>query len=176
MLYQLMMAMLCRRVFFFNDEFGGSSLQFLGTISVELGGNHLTQRVLRAIEEGCKTPVIPRSLLDIKIDEESNKRVEYLDYPNTTKSYLNYMKLEIARDAKETLCRLNDVKQEGYISNYQRFEVNIFCSVKAEKMEYELPDGKVIDLGDSRYTMGEMFFNPSIAKQEFKVLDYCMIK
>ena len=86
---------------------------FQGTISVELGGNHLTQKMLRAIEEGCKTTVVPRSLLEVKVDEEGNKRVEYNDYPNTTKSYLNYMKMDIARDAKETLCRLNDVKQEG---------------------------------------------------------------
>mmetsp|Transcript_56693 Transcript_56693/g.64972 ORF Transcript_56693/g.64972 Transcript_56693/m.64972 type:complete len:422 (+) Transcript_56693:32-1297(+) len=131
------------------------------TISIELGGNHLTQKVLKAIEEDCKTAVVPRSLLNVKSDEEGTKKVEYVDYPNTTKSYLNYMKLDIARDAKETLCRLVDVKQEG---------------VKAEKLEYELPDGKTIDLGDSRYTLGEMFFNPVMARQDFKDLDLTNFK
>ena len=50
-----------------------------------------------------------------------------------------------------------------------RLGLKKFQSVKAEKLEYELPDGKTIDLGDARFTMGEIFFNPTMAKQEFKV-------
>ena len=43
-------------------------------------------------------------------------------------------------------------------------------------MEYELPDGKVIDLGEARYTVGETLFNTNTVKQDTKVGNFTQAK
>jgi hypothetical protein len=56
--------------------------------------------------------VKPRYSFNVKFDAENKRIVEYNDFPGTHHSYVNYCKMEIARDVKEHLCRLAD-KAEG---------------------------------------------------------------
>lgn len=57
-------------------------------------------------------PVVPRCNINVKVDEDGNKQIDYVEHPNTTKSFLNFSKLDIARDVKESVCKLIDPKQE----------------------------------------------------------------
>ena len=93
-----------------------SDVSRIGLIKADIGGEYLTERVLRIIEDSLKVPVVPRSNLNIKVDEDGNKHISYEDFPNTMTSFTNYSKMDIARDIKETVCKLIDIKQEGYYS------------------------------------------------------------
>jgi len=75
----------------------------------------ITERMLKYVEEKMKTEIKPRYSFVIKLDKD-NKKMLPIDqvFPNTHPSYERFCKLEIARDIKENVCRINiDEKPEG---------------------------------------------------------------
>ena len=84
-------------------------------IRYEVGGEMITEKVLRHVEEKLKTEVKPRYSFVIKLDKDNKKMTPIdQDFPNTHPSYARFCKLEIARDIKENVCKINmDEKPEG---------------------------------------------------------------
>jgi len=70
-------------------------------------------------------------------------------------SYDAYKQLEVARDLKETLCRISD-------STLMEKE-NRYCSIPL--VPYELPDGTRVEVNIERYQMGELLIDPSTIDQ-----------
>lgn len=77
---------------------------------------------------------------------------QYLQKRNIipTISLINYNQHQIIRDIKHTSI---------YIHN-QPFDTKVYTQVPIKS--YELPDGKIIDIGVERYIIGESLFNPTI--------------
>jgi hypothetical protein len=55
--------------------------------------------------------------LNWKVDQEGKKCLAgHIEFPNTTKSFEKYCKMEIVRDVKESVCRIAiDKSEEGFI-------------------------------------------------------------
>ena len=86
-------------------------------IKYDIGGEYLTERALRYIENDLRVPVKPRYSFNVKFDAENKRTVEYTEYPGTHPSFAHFSKMEIARDVKEHLCRLSE-KSEGSAARY----------------------------------------------------------
>lgn len=115
----------------------------------DFGGEYLTQRVLYNVQDQQKINIIPRQFCKYKVEGEVRSGVEYVEFPNTQQSYIDFTVNEIARDLKESACKFFDYKGE---SNTQ--------TNPNEKVEYELPDGKKVSIEDLRFSIGDIFFNP----------------
>ena len=84
-------------------EFEKSSC--LDILKYDLGGEYVTEKVLKYVEGNLKTEIVPRHYLNIKVDGET-KTAERINVPNTDFSFDQFMKFEIARDIKETCCKI----------------------------------------------------------------------
>lgn len=85
------------------------------TLRYEIGGESITERVLKHVEDKLKTEVKPRYSFQIRLDKDNKKMMPIdLNFPNTHPSYERFCKMEIARDIKENVVRINtDEKIEG---------------------------------------------------------------
>lgn len=77
-------------------------------IRYEIGGETISERMLKYVEDKMKIDIKPRYSFVIKLDKDNKKMlpVEQI-FPNTHPSYEKFCKLEIARDIKENVCRIN---------------------------------------------------------------------
>ena len=69
--------------------------------------------------------------------------------PLTTPSYHSYMQGELIRDVKETVCRLSETP----------FDAN---GAKYPTVQYELPDGRLLEVGNERFLVAEHMFQPQL--------------
>jgi len=69
--------------------------------------------------------------------------------PLTTPSYHSHMQSELVRDVKETVCRLSETP----------FDAN---GAKYPTVQYELPDGRLLDVGNERFVVAEHLFQPAL--------------
>lgn len=77
-------------------------------IRYEIGGETITEKVLKYVEEKMKTEIRPRYSFIIKLDKDNKKMLPIeQNFPNTHPSYEYFSKMEIARDIKENICRIN---------------------------------------------------------------------
>jgi len=72
------------------------------------------------------------------------------DFPSTTDSFRRYMQMELVRDMKHTVCRISD----------KRFDTSANSQIPT--VSYELPDGKVLNVGLERFLVPEALFAPSV--------------
>lgn len=132
-----------------------------GIVKYDVAGEYLTEKIEKYIEEVLKTPIVPRHYLDVTVDGE-NKMVNPAENPNIHSSFDKFCKAEIARDIKESVCKLLENRSEGTMG-------------LQEKAEYELPDGKKVNLGDFRFTSPEIFFvlpESEKARQELDIANF----
>jgi len=115
-----------------------------GIVKYDIAGEYLTERIQSYVEESLKIPIVPRHYLNVRMDGE-NKLVDYVEHPNTHFSFDKFCKAEIARDIKESCCKL--------LENRNEVAMNL-----QDRSEYELPDGKKLTLGDYRFIAPEIFF------------------
>eukprot|EP00249_Psilotum_nudum_P017969 c26577_g1_i4 orf=1107-1967(-) len=81
-------------------------------VTSPIGGEVLTDCLLRSLER--KGIVIkPRFSFKRKKVDMGEFEVIYLEFPNTTKSYYNYMQRALAADIKESVCRVPDSAFDG---------------------------------------------------------------
>lgn len=66
-----------------------------------------------------------------------------------TPSYHHAMTREIIRDIKESMCRVSEVAFDAV------------ANAKIPTLTYELPDGRVLEVGTDRFTVPEQLFAPS---------------
>lgn len=125
-------------------------------LKVDIAGNYITNELLKIVEHNKNTPVVPHYKFNkVKVDEQF--MTEYYN-PTTIKddpSYEAFWKREIVRDAKESCLSVN----EDAI-NLNMFNSNLNQNFNFSSQQYELPDGKVVDLSEERVTLLERLFNP----------------
>mmetsp|Transcript_33924 Transcript_33924/g.59133 ORF Transcript_33924/g.59133 Transcript_33924/m.59133 type:complete len:418 (+) Transcript_33924:44-1297(+) len=125
-------------------------------VRYEVGGELLTEMLQRHLES---TELIkPRYSFKkhIKTYAEAGEqtevnefKIEDLSYPNTTPSFHNFAVRDIIRDIKESNFKVSD----------SPYSDSSFANVPT--VSYELPDGKVIELGNERFKFPELLFNNS---------------
>jgi actin-like protein 6A len=83
------------------------------------------------------------------LSSSTKLRITPLTFPNTTASFHRYQCLDLIRDIKESVCRVSETK----------FDASLHANMPVDG--YELPDGKVIDIGVERFTCPELLFAPN---------------
>ena len=117
----------------------------------KLGGDAITDIVLKYLEKTKNTPVKPRYEFKRKLKGDGESfDVTAVKCPHTTAGYRLFKQREIAADLKETVCRLSD-------RTYDEEENRNIPAVA-----YELPDGNVIDVGSERFKIPELLFQPEL--------------
>ena len=121
-------------------------------VKYNIGGDFLTAMVGEHLKG---TPVHPHYKFNkhVKLYVEAGEvqgepeiSVEFLDRPHTTESYHDFCVNEIMRDIKE--------------SNFRVFETAFsdLAYPGMPKINYELPDGTMLEVGNERYSIPEVMF------------------
>ena len=76
----------------------------------------------------------------------------------TTPSFHQFAQQELVRDVKETVCRLSETP----------FDVN---GTKYPSVQYELPDGQQLEIGNERFLVPEHLFQPALANPAVRYED-----
>jgi actin-like protein 6A len=111
-----------------------------------LAGDALTRELYGMYEQKGVT-IKPQYCFERKVVGQGFKVTE-LDFPNITKSYHTYMTYEVVRDLKESSCRVSE----------STFDEN--ASTTIPTVQYELPDGRVLEVGPERFKVPELMFDP----------------
>ena len=122
-----------------------------GSTRSPLGGDAITDVILKHLEKRKKTPVKPR--YEFKRTARGDGEtfdVTDVKCPDVTAAYRLFKQREIASDLKETVCRLSDSSYDDAANQ------------NMPSMQYELPDGNVIDVGVERYKIPELLFQPEL--------------
>jgi len=86
-----------------------------------------------------------------------------LDNSKLTKSFLSFHKEKI----------IEDIKKSIFLVSENVFDKN---KMEASTIQYELPDGKVLDIGAERYSIAEEFFKLNSINSVQKLLNDCLLK
>jgi len=119
-----------------------------------VAGNMVDQWLLNELFISKARPIIPRYKIKKEIVGPSEFKITEMDLPNATASYHRYMTMELIRDIKESLCRVSETT----------FDVSANANIPY--LQYELPDGKIIDVGIERFTMPERLFDQVQVKDD----------
>ncbi|KAH7288136.1 hypothetical protein KP509_31G013900 [Ceratopteris richardii] len=118
-------------------------------ITSPIGGEVLTDCLLKTLES-TGVEILPRFSFKRKEIRPGEFELVKLEFPNTTESYYRYMQRQIAADIKESVCRVAD----------SNFDESAYANIPTTS--YELPDGKVIEVGSDRFKIPELLFNPAL--------------
>lgn len=83
-----------------------------------------------------------------------------LDLANTTNSYDRFMKMQVLRDVKESLCRVSETT------------FDLVRNANIPKDRFELPDGKIIEAGAEKFAITECLFKPTSEFQDVIGADF----
>jgi actin-related protein len=126
--------------------------------TLPIGGEYTTQKILESVEKiNLKSEIAP--LFDLKMVWENRERKDTLYQPleGVSDSVRRYHRLQIARDIKESCCKIYTNKHEMYLL----FLIQIRPT---DTVDYELPDGQVIKLGEERFHIPESIYKPLTVK------------
>ncbi len=116
-----------------------------------VAGQRIQQDLLEYLErQAGGHPVQPQYACSRKVDAEGVVRVSLLDFPRTHPSYRRYAVSEVVRDLKECVCRVSE-------TDYSDAEYE-----KVAAVPYELPDGRVVQMGAQRFKSPELLFKPDL--------------
>jgi len=121
-----------------------------------VGGRMIDAQVQRIIKKANLTPLfrLDRTVVD-SIDVTDGRAFETTLKQNLCRvhpSFDAFKRLEVARDLKETLCRMSDSTLLEGDSRY--------CSIPL--VPYELPDGTKVAVNIERFQMAELLIDPSV--------------
>jgi actin-like protein 6A len=112
----------------------------------EVGGDWVTQELLKHVETNLNIPVVPHYKFEKKSFQDQFV-TEYLTGIRDDPSFENFWKKEIVRDMKETALLISeDVLNNNFTYN--------------NPTGYELPDGKFVELNEERVLITEKLFHP----------------
>lgn len=154
-----------------------------GAVKNNLAGDFLTREMYRYYQQK-DVQIHPRYCLQKREVKEGQFEVSVLDFPGITKSYHEYMihvlslppccyllKLpqDIVRDIKESTLSISESAFDKECVNILPIpaRANYFLpSVNANipSVQYELPDGKMLEVGTERFWLGEYLFSPETAE------------
>mmetsp|Transcript_54 Transcript_54/g.164 ORF Transcript_54/g.164 Transcript_54/m.164 type:complete len:447 (-) Transcript_54:244-1584(-) len=124
-------------------------------VKSHFSGERLTQYLLNTIESKGAN-VRPAYQVQKKVGKDG-ALVKVTDVPGiegTTESYRKYMQSLVVNDIKEVACRTSETVLDETASQQVPFT------------QYELPDGKTIDVGTERFKTCELMFNPSLLEAD----------
>lgn len=115
-----------------------------------LSGERLTDYLLTVLEAKGGTPIRPNYMLNKKIGKDGTilKVTEAAGIQGTTDSYKRFMQKMIVTDIKETVCRTSELAFDEA------------ANAQMPYVQYELPDGKTLDVGPERFKTCELMFKP----------------
>jgi actin-like protein 6A len=118
--------------------------------STALGGGRLDEMLLAACEARDPAPAL-RPLYSLK-----RQRDEWAarELPNTHPSFARWSSLQLAQQAKETVCRVWMVSPTA--------EAPLDLSSGFGRWEHQLADGSKLDLGWERFHLPEQLFTPTV--------------
>jgi len=120
-----------------------------------MSGEKITEYLLSVLEaKGEK--IRPAYSLSKKVGKDGTvlKVNDATGIEYTRDSYKKFMQKMVVNDLKETVCRTSETHfDEG-------------ANTQIPFAQYELPDGKVIDVGGERFKACELLFNPSLLEAE----------
>lgn len=138
-----------------------------GSIRSPIGGNFLDSEYLQEANSQLNSslgnqssekrrirPRVPGASLK-KIGEESLSSSSALNFEDFTASVQDYYSLCLARDLKEHVCRV--------LSEAPKSEP----APLVPTIEYELPDGQILRMGQHRFSIPELMFNPDPVVMKF---------
>lgn len=114
-----------------------------------VGGDMISRQVERLIFQQNGLEVPSRYSLERKVVGLGQVISTPRSLPNTTVSYDLFMKRQVARDVKESICRVSEAE---FLSQHN-------ANIPTEK--FELPDGKILDIGPERFAVAEFLFRPT---------------
>lgn len=118
-------------------------------------GENITDYLLSVLESKGVT-VRPGYSLNKKVNKDGSilKVSDASGIELTRDSYKKYMQKVTVNDIKETVCRASETHFDQSANTQMPFA------------QYELPDGKMIDVGAERFKACELLFNPSLLEPE----------
>ena len=128
--------------------FEGYALQ-KGIVRSSLGGNRVSDELVSLLELKTGKKILPAYAARKKSLGDGRFQSVYLDFPNTTASYRRWATQLVADDLKHTVCRVFDSK----------FDANANANIPC--VQYELPDGNILDVGPERFAASDLLFDPS---------------
>lgn len=120
-----------------------------------ISGERITD-YLHSVLESKGVNVRPAYALSKKVGKDGTvlKVGEAAGIEHTRDSYKKFMQRAIVSDIKESLCRASET----------HFDESSNAQIPSQT--YELPDGKVIDVGAERFKACELLFNPSLLEAD----------
>mmetsp|Transcript_93910 Transcript_93910/g.151556 ORF Transcript_93910/g.151556 Transcript_93910/m.151556 type:complete len:447 (-) Transcript_93910:61-1401(-) len=118
-------------------------------------GEKITDYLL-SVMESKGLSVRPTYTLNKKLAKEGSilKVSDATGIQHTRDSYKRFMQKMTVNDIKETLCRASETHFDEASSSTM------------QTAQYELPDGKIIEVGAERFKACELLFNPSLLEPE----------
>jgi len=111
-----------------------------------IAGDTLTKELFKYLEKKGTT-IRPQYCIERKVLPSGGFQISELDFPSITESYQTYMALEVVRDIKESILRISEIL----------FDEEAHSNIPT--VQYELPDGKILDIGPERFSIPEILFN-----------------
>ncbi|KRX08954.1 hypothetical protein PPERSA_08157 [Pseudocohnilembus persalinus] len=134
--------------------FDGYSLK-KSIIKANIGGEFLTEKLLNHVEQEKKQEIVPRYRLEFDNSQQPKKVSSILDLPNIRPSFDKYQKLLVARDIKETVCKVDDKN----LSLQER---------ELDRNNYPLPDGNFLHIDSASTEYSEFFFTRQRVNEQDK--------
>ena len=133
-------------------------------IRYNIGGEMITDRLYKHLQTEVNIRPWYQIEKKLKCYTESGEMqvspeftIEEKDFPNTHPSFHEWSVKDIVRDIKETHCKITD----------NPYSEDTFSNVPP--VNYELPDGENIELGNTRFSIPELMFNPGTELQDVAV-------
>lgn len=123
-----------------------------GIVKSQVAGDLLTKELFSLLQQK-KVEFLPRYMLKKREVTAGKFEVTILDFPQTASSYKEYMTLEVVRDMKETVSK---VSEKPFVAAN---------NAHIPTVSYELPDGKVAEVGTERFHVPEIMFQPSLLQK-----------
>jgi actin-like protein 6A len=115
-----------------------------------VAGARLGQDLLRYLQQDPNQPSVQPQYACERQNVDGALKVTVKSYPQTHPSYRAYMVEEVMRDLKESLCQVSGVD----------FDEEMYAKQPAQP--YELPDGRVVQMGAQRFKTPELLFKPDL--------------
>ena len=122
-----------------------------GVVRSPLGGDKITEELMRRVEQKTGKLVCPAYSVKKIYSAEGSFQTQHLEHPGTTDSYRRWATGLVADDLKHSVCRVFDTLFDADAN------ANIPC------VQFELPDGQILDVGPERFVAPDILFDPSIS-------------
>jgi actin-like protein 6A len=127
------------------------------TMRSAIGGRYMDNYLFNLIKKRMGVAPIPHFRLQRSFDSSAGLVVTPCVTSGVTPSYDALMNLELARDLKDTVCKMADTTLTEASSRYSSIPTT----------PYELPDGTLIDMGIERFMVSELLCGSSPGDASF---------